>query len=37
MADGRRQAVGGCLGSGWVVLGLGGDTQSGQIKASQDP
>ncbi len=37
MADGQRQAVGGCLGSRWAALGLVGDTQSEQIIASLDP
>ncbi len=36
MADGRHQAVGRCLGSERAALGLRGDTQSGQIKASHD-
>ncbi len=37
IADGWHQTVGGCLGSGWAALGLGGYTQSRQVKASQDP
>ncbi len=37
IVDGQRQAVGGCLVSRWAALGLGGGTQSGQVKASQDP
>ncbi len=32
-ASGSRQMSG----NGWAALGLGGDTQSGQVKASQDP